>query len=197
MIRPFPYPNRIKNSIISYLILFLFVFSFVYAFESTSRVEGMKKIHPVKMKRNIAIRDATQSSSDEIPTHKRLRRLPHVFGKVLELPFPSDADVSVEEGSDCLRFVANADADAIGTNVSAHTVEIHPGVTKIVLRRGGGEMMELFLEDVWRFRLPVAAQPEMASAVFVDGELIVTVPKSGEFAGGEALEGVGRLILVQ
>ncbi|KAI8009874.1 hypothetical protein LOK49_LG06G02065 [Camellia lanceoleosa] len=86
----------------------------------------MKKIHPVSMKRNIAIRDAMETPS-ETGAQKRVRRLPHVFGKVLELPFRSDADVSVEETDDFFRFVAETD-ESIGDDVRAHAVEIHPGV---------------------------------------------------------------------
>lgn len=63
---------------------------------------------------------------------------------------------------------------------------------------GGDEVVELLLGevDVWRFRLPAMTQPGLATAVFVDGELIVTVPKSREVVG-EVVGGVGRLVLVQ
>ncbi|XP_061354558.1 uncharacterized protein LOC133299137 [Gastrolobium bilobum] len=123
-------------------------------------------------------------------TTKKLRRLPHVFSRVLELPFRSDADVSVEEAPDCFRFVV--ETDAIG-DVEAHTVEIHPGVTKIVVRESGSmefSLNELEL-DIWRFRLPESTRPELASAVLVDGELIVTVPK-GEGEGEGKGEGEGE-----
>lgn len=111
---------------------------------------------------------------------KKLRRLPHVFSRVLELPFCSDADVSVQEAPDCFRFVAETEEEEedIG-NVEAHTVEIHPGVTKIVVRVGGSSTIsldELDL-DIWRFRLPDSTRPDLATAVFLHGELIVTVPK--------------------
>ena len=121
------------------------------------------------------------------------------FSCVLELPFRSDADVAVEEAPDCFRFVA--ETDGIG-DVRAHTVEIHPGVTKIVVRDGGS--VELSLDqlelDMWRFRLPESTRPELASAVFVDGELIVTVPKGHEEENdGDDDRGMGggRLVLVQ
>ncbi|KAK6793186.1 hypothetical protein RDI58_006639 [Solanum bulbocastanum] len=70
-------------------------------------------------------------------------------------------------------------------NVRAQTVEIHPGITKIVVTYGGGDggeaellMLDQLNVDTWRFRLPASAKPELATAVFVDGELIVTVPKA-------------------
>ncbi|KAF2285402.1 hypothetical protein GH714_003540 [Hevea brasiliensis] len=111
-------------------------------------------------------------------SHKKLRRLPHIFSRVLELPFRSDADVSVEENPDCFRFVA--ETDNIG-DVRAHTIEIHPGSLKS-----------------W---LPESTRPELASAVLEDGELIVTVPKvdeleeegndnNGEFRGGFEVGGL-------
>ncbi|KAJ1423820.1 hypothetical protein SESBI_12094 [Sesbania bispinosa] len=151
------------------------------------------KIHPVPRKRNITIQfgvDGGENPMSEAQAllgiaGKKLRRLPHVFSRVLELPFRSDADVAVEEAPDCFRFVA--ETEGIG-DVRAHTVEIHPGVTKIVVR--DGESVELSLDhlelDMWRFRLPESTVPELASAVFVDGELIVTVPKGH---GRQNLEG--------
>lgn len=85
-------------------------------------------------------------------------------------------------------------------------MEIHPGVTKIVVR--DGESVELSLDhlelDMWRFRLPESTRPELASAVFVDGELIVTVPKEelqniegGDGDSARGMGGGGQLVLVQ
>ncbi|KAJ8543225.1 hypothetical protein K7X08_005748 [Anisodus acutangulus] len=177
------------------------------------------------MKRNIAIREGIDSGSGSGQEQifavmvgnpmKKLRKLPHVFGKVLELPFRSDADVAVEEGPEFLRFVAEVEFDGGGGEggVRVQAMEIHTGITKIVVRNsgagdaaGGGEE-ELLLEelkvDTWRFRLPATTKPELATAVFVDGELIVTVPKAGrgggDFADGRDVwwGGGGRLVLVQ
>ena len=151
------------------------------------------KVHPMPKKRNnvtisFEMSSRNPSFSPELG-RKKLRRLPHVFSRVLELPFRSDADVAVEESAEFFRFVAGAE---IGSDFRAHTVEIHPGVTKIVVREGVGAELTLDeLElDMWRFRLPETTRPELASAVFVDGELIVTVPKGeagsdGDGGGGE------------
>ena len=167
------------------------------------------KVHPLPKKRNITIQFYPLTSSSGGSQNKKLRRLPHIFSRVLELPFRSDADVSVEENPDCFRFVAETD-DAIG-DVRAHTIEIHPGVTKIVIRPNGYcdlSTLDDFELDMWRFRLPESTRPELASAVLADGELIVTVPKGEEVGGngsnnnGEFREGMGnnnnaRLVLVQ
>lgn len=155
------------------------------------------KVHPMPRKRNITIQYGTHARNPVSEaqallglTNKKLRRLPHVFSRVLELPFRSDADVSVEERPEFFRFVA--ETDGIG-DVRAHTVEIHPGVTKIVVRESGP--FELSLDelelDMWRFRLPESTRPELASAVFVDGELIVTVPKGEELENSEDENGAG------
>ncbi|WMV47746.1 hypothetical protein MTR67_041131 [Solanum verrucosum] len=169
------------------------------------------RVHPMSLKRNIAIREGIGSGSDsamEGNPMKKLRKLPHVFGKVLELPFRSDADVAVEEGPEFFRFVAVMEFDDGGSGgaggVRVQAVEIHTGITKIVVRNGagdGGVAGELKV-DTWRFRLPATTMPELATAVFVDGELIVTVPKAGrgggEFADGRDVWGGGaRLVLVQ
>ncbi|KAJ6430076.1 hypothetical protein OIU85_005736 [Salix viminalis] len=168
------------------------------------------KVHPLPKKRNITIQFYPLTSSSGGSQNKKLRRLPHIFSRVLELPFRSDADVSVEENPDCFRFVAETDDD-IG-DVRAHTVEIHPGVTKIVIRPNGYfdlSTLDDFELDMWRFRLPESTRPELASAVLADGELIVTVPKGEEGEGngnnnnGEFRGGMGnnnnnaRLVLVQ
>ncbi|PKI39510.1 uncharacterized protein LOC116207234 isoform X2 [Punica granatum] len=170
------------------------------------------KVHPVPTKkRNITVQydlsSARGASAVGSYHSKKLRRLPHIFSRVLELPFRSDADVEVEEGPGFFRFVA--ETDGIVGDVRAHTVEIHPGVTKVVVRPNGSlellplDQLEL---DMWRFRLPQSTRPELASAVCVDGELIVTVPKGEEEEEEELEDGEGevweggngnRLVLVQ
>ncbi|KAK7391063.1 hypothetical protein VNO78_19384 [Psophocarpus tetragonolobus] len=193
-----------KVSLIIAAVLILVVQSSA-AFHGNNRI---MKVHPVPRKRNISIQFGVDGGNPMSEAQallgiagKKLRRLPHVFSRVLELPFRSDADVAVEEAPDCFRFVA--ETDGIG-DVRAHTVEIHPGVTKIVVRDGGS--VELSLDqlelDMWRFRLPESTRPELASAVFVDGELIVTVPKGLEEedgdGDGDGNRGMGgRLVLVQ
>lgn len=143
------------------------------------------RIHPSPKKRNIAIQYEMDPRPEAERPRKKLRRLPHLFGRVLELPFRSDADVTVEESSDRFKFVAETD-ERIGDVVRAHPMEIHPGVTRIVIRSENLvdfcslDRIEL---DMWRFRLPEMARPELASATYRDGELIVTVPK-GEVGGG-------------
>ncbi|KAM7256048.1 hypothetical protein ACFE04_011789 [Oxalis oulophora] len=126
------------------------------------------QVHPLQKRRNITIQFNTN------PQDKKLRRLPHIFSRVLELPFRSDAEVEVEESIDCFRFTAEAENCE---DVRTHTVEIHPGVIKIVVRTNGEVEISSLELDMWRFRLPETTLPELASAVFVDGELVVTVPK--------------------
>ncbi|XP_049410422.1 uncharacterized protein LOC125873557 [Solanum stenotomum] len=137
---------------------------------------------------------------------KKLRRLPHVFNYFLELPFRSDADVAVEEKQGFFYFMAKIKQEGAGDGqVRAQAVEIHPGVTKIVVRKGNGDgdEDEQLNVDTWRYRLPASTMPELATAVFVDGNLIVAVPKDdhgrGEFDNGS--RGVWRdadqLVLVQ
>lgn len=149
------------------------------------------------------MRDALDSSANGHAL-KKLRKLPHVFSKVLELPFRSDADVDVEDSLENIRFIAKFEVDGEHdiNEVTVHAVEIHPGVTKIVVRKDGD--FDLLLDklniDSWRFRLPRSAQPDLASVVFEDGELIVTVPKgnSREFGDGKDMwSGDSRLVIVQ
>ncbi|XP_008778997.1 17.4 kDa class I heat shock protein-like [Phoenix dactylifera] len=141
------------------------------------------RVHPAPRKRNIAFRcDASPrlsaAGAGDGGRQKKLRRLPHIFSKVLELPLGSDADVSFEEGPDGFRFVAAT--DDLWDDVRAHAIEIHPGVMKVVVRDGHGkeeEEEELDL-DRWRFRLPPSSRPALATAAYTDGELVVTIPKA-------------------
>lgn len=144
------------------------------------------KVHPSPNHRNITVRyNFTSQSTSAGLNHrqKNLRRLPHIFAKVLELPFYSDADVSIHETSESLKFVVDTDDD-IGSDIAARTIEIYPGVTKIVVvgTRIVDDSVESCLVnemeiDVWRFRLPASTLPELATASFSDGELVVVVPK--------------------
>jgi hypothetical protein len=140
------------------------------------------KVHPAPRKRTIAVqRCAAAAVGAGIGGAKKLRRLPHVFAKVLELPFAADADVAVEEDAAELRFVAAAEGFSPG-GARAHAVEIHPGVTKVVVRDlsagvGSDDGAAAFELDRWRFRLPPCTRPAMATATYAEGELVVTVPK--------------------
>lgn len=155
------------------------------------------KVHPVPRKRNITLRYDIASALAQADRcrQKKLGRLPHIFEKVLELPFHSDADVSIVETPDSIRFTAAT--DGISTDVRTDAIEIYHGVTKIVIRGNGivdssGTELEL---DLWRFRLANLMRPELASAIYEDGELVVTVPKGVEEDDIGDIGG-GRLVLV-
>lgn len=144
------------------------------------------------------------------PAPSRLQKLPHVFAKVLQLPFHSDAEVSVQETSESFLFTATTD-DMSLQNVRAHVIEIYPGVMKVVIREmeGGGDdfLLDEYELDLWRFRLPASSRPEMATAKCFAGELVITVPKSMNLNDNEEqvqevmdcgeVNGKGRLVLVE
>ncbi|XP_026662463.2 uncharacterized protein LOC103712319 [Phoenix dactylifera] len=187
-------------------------------------------VHPAPKKRNITFRydvGAALSAAEVVVLgrQKKLRRLPHIFSKVLELPLAADADVAIHEGPDDFRFVAAA-GDLAGGTFRAYAVRIHPGVMKVVVRGDGpagsggdaGRDLDDLELDRWRFRLPPCTRPALAIASCVDGELVVTVPKAKdpdeeegeEEDGGEAElwgqqekgdlrgnGGISRLVFVQ
>ncbi|XP_062016602.1 uncharacterized protein LOC133733010 [Rosa rugosa] len=172
----------------------LFFLLLILALSSSFPIEAMK-VHPIPKRRNISIQYHSRSPLSEAQallglTHKKLHRLPHVFSRVLELPFRSDADVLIEENPDCFHFVV--ETESFGHDVRTHTVKIHPGVTKIVVRERGSAA-ELTLDelelDMWRFLLPESTRTELARAVFVDGELIVTVQKMEGMENSEGGDG--------
>ncbi|KAG6429846.1 hypothetical protein SASPL_107900 [Salvia splendens] len=69
---------------------------------------------------------------------------------------------------------------------TAATVAIYPGVTKIVVR--GDSVVDVsgteFELDLWRFHLPPSTRPELVSAAYEDGKLVVTVPKGEDEEDG-------------
>lgn len=166
------------------------------------------KVHPLPKKRSLTFSYTSTETQRLMSRQKKLHKLPHVFSKVLELPFHSDTDVIVEETSTCFRFIVKTDDD-FGNDVVAHKIDILPGVTKIVIAKGGNNNNNLvefslgdFEIDLWRFRLPSSTKPELASAVYVRGELVVTIPKEmnsvEEDEGyGEIRGGITRFIVVQ
>ncbi|CAN8270428.1 unnamed protein product [Cochlearia groenlandica] len=164
------------------------------------------RVHPIQTNNTlIHYRNPTRKPG------KNLRRLPHIFSRVLELPLRSEANVSVEEKPDCFRFAAETTEEekgrCSGGDMRAYTVEIHPGITKIVVRTKGSSSSSLGLSldelelDVWRFRLPESTRPELVTVVCEDGGFVVTVPKivTEEEEDGDFRQGVGsgRLVFVQ
>ncbi|KAE9589189.1 hypothetical protein Lal_00000561 [Lupinus albus] len=153
----------------------------------------------LSMKRNKVKRNNQRSehgvvsSSTPTPNSKKLWRLPHVFANMLELPFHSNADVSIEETPRFLRFTASCNNNINLFNVNAagiraHTIQILPGITKIVIKGMDGTDVTVAGHqhhqhlrrgvDIWRFRLPAWTRPELVTAVCSGGKLVVTVPKS-------------------
>lgn len=139
----------------------------------------------IARKRNITFRYDISSSlaAAGIPNspakQKKLRRLPHVFCRVLELPFNSDVPVAVEESRECFRFVVSS--DFVFEEARLQVIEIFTGVTKVVVVGGANRLRIPWDEaelDTWRFRLPASTLPELSSVVYSDGELVVTVPKA-------------------
>ncbi|KAL9689361.1 hypothetical protein QQ045_009745 [Rhodiola kirilowii] len=101
----------------------------------------------------------------------RLRRLSHIFEKVVELPLSSRTDVDVQPFTQSFRF--SAAADGLGVEIRAEAIEIYPGYTKVVIRGESEDDVYDGLEiDRWRFRLPECTRPEMASAECVGGMLV-------------------------
>jgi hypothetical protein len=170
------------------------------------------RVHPAPRKRTIAVQRcaAAAAAAGGALGGKKLRRLPHIFAKVLELPFAADADVSVEEDAAALRFVAAAVDGFSPAGARAHAVEIYPGVTKVIVRdlssSGGGANDDddddgaaaAFELDRWRFRLPPCTRPAMATATYAEGELVVTVPKGAgpDDGDGAAVLGGTESVLV-
>ncbi|KZV48494.1 hypothetical protein F511_27939 [Dorcoceras hygrometricum] len=136
------------------------------------------KVRPEPGKWRIALgREDSMADQANGCRKNKLRRLPFIFEKVLELPFHADTEVWVKETPESILFAVST-CDIAG-DVKADTVETFPGVSKIVIRGEGivePEGVEFEL-DLWRIRLPERTMPKLASASYCNGELVVTVPK--------------------
>ncbi|KVI06415.1 hypothetical protein Ccrd_015226 [Cynara cardunculus var. scolymus] len=83
------------------------------------------KVHPAPNKRNITVRYDFGSQSNAAATichQKKLRRLPHIFAKVLELPFYADADVSIEETNSRTKQTYRKEARLTREHTATHTL---------------------------------------------------------------------------
>ncbi|RYR24534.1 hypothetical protein HN51_046675 [Arachis hypogaea] len=89
------------------------------------------KVHPVVPRKcNITIQFSVDAAA---ASGKKLRHLPHIFSRGLELPVWSDADVAIQEAPDCFHFVVKiVVGDSGPVEFSLNDLEL----------------------DMWRFRLP-------------------------------------------
>ncbi|KAL5165197.1 hypothetical protein HKD37_18G050362 [Glycine soja] len=108
---------------------------------------------------------------------KKLRRLLHVFRRVLNLPFLVDVDVSVQEASPTI-FDSwwNPPSLAKWRPTSSKCTSGSPRLSLENLA-SSSTLDELHL-DVWRMRLLESMRLELATIVLVAGELVIMVPKN-------------------
>uniref|UniRef100_A0A7N0TET1 SHSP domain-containing protein n=1 Tax=Kalanchoe fedtschenkoi TaxID=63787 RepID=A0A7N0TET1_KALFE len=198
MIRSGPSSESRSNLILISIVLsgflcMLCTFNALYI--PVSAMEG----HHLLGKRSLAeaVDSANRTLMFGFEARKKLRRLPHVFSRVLELPLKSDADVSIEVNPSYFRFVVDVGDDVcgVGRRVGAHMIQVCPGVVKVVVRgdvtgKDDDALQRDGLElDKWRFRLPLTTRLDRTTIVCVDGELVVTVPKDPSAVVGDGVEG--------
>eukprot|EP00250_Pteridium_aquilinum_P031416 c4357_g1_i1 orf=99-638(-) len=127
--------------------------------------------------------DGAAEGAEVAPASRKLRRLPHVFCKLLELPFAVDTPVVVEERKECYAFVIRQPG-LQKADVVTEAVQIVPGAIKVTLRgadriRAAGLEKNPAVEMVgnWRARLPACTVPEAATATYTDGIITIIIPK--------------------
>ncbi|KAG0630097.1 hypothetical protein M758_1G153700 [Ceratodon purpureus] len=107
---------------------------------------------------------------------KKLKRMPHLFTRVLELPLHAETPVSVLESRDSFRFEVRLPGLLVN-DVKVEVLEIVPGATKVLVR-GVDSRVGVAEVDFWRFRLPPTTVPEKSAATYSYGILSVTIPKT-------------------
>ncbi|KAH7297316.1 hypothetical protein KP509_26G065300 [Ceratopteris richardii] len=131
---------------------------------------------------NYDIADALREAGALPPRRvKRLRRLPHLFCRQLELPVAADSPVQVEESHSSFIFKVTLPPPLPDLDrVSAQVIHIVPGVTTVSV--AGVQVATAHFDEngspLWRFRLPDSCIPEASVASCdADGLLTLTIPK--------------------
>jgi len=65
---------------------------------------------------------------------KKLKRMPHLFTRVLELPLHAETPVRVVESRDCYLFQVRLSGVHVVEDVKVEVVEIVPGATNVLVR---------------------------------------------------------------
>jgi hypothetical protein len=99
-----------------------------------------KEIPGALLKRLTSSVNATLNSALLLSSIKKLKRMPHLFDRVLELPFHADTVVEIRESRHSFMFVVRRPG-LIAEEVKAELVEIVPGATKVVIIGGGQDLL--------------------------------------------------------
>jgi hypothetical protein len=99
-----------------------------------------KEIPVALLKRLTSSVNASLNSALLLSSIKKLKRMPHLFDRVLELPFPADTVVEIRESRHSFTFVVRRPG-LIAEEVKAELVEIVPGATKVVIIGGGQDLL--------------------------------------------------------
>ncbi|PWA72109.1 hypothetical protein CTI12_AA275380 [Artemisia annua] len=105
------------------------------------------KVHPSPFKPKITIRyNYTPQPTTPSSRQKKLQRLPHIFTKVLELPFYADTEVTVVETSESLKFVVDTDIAGEMTVPEMATARLSDGELVVVVPKTiNQEIKRMFL----------------------------------------------------
>ncbi|XP_002970016.2 17.4 kDa class I heat shock protein [Selaginella moellendorffii] len=137
------------------------------------------KVHPLNRRQTMVVVYDIEAAASAVPStvtsSKPLKRMPHLFAKVLQLPFRSDKDVEVHETPECYMFAIQHSGLA-AEDVRVQVLEIVPGAVKVVVGLLSSSSDENQV-DCWRFRLPPTTSPEATRVEYSDEVLLVTVPK--------------------
>jgi hypothetical protein len=142
-----------------------------------------KEIPGALLKRLTSSVNATLNSALLLSSIKKLKRMPHLFDRVLELPFHADTVVEFRESRHSFTFVVRRPG-LIAEEVKAELVEIVPGATKVVIIGGGQDLLSDLESssssqlELWRFRLPASTVPEDTVVRYENEVLQVTIPKN-------------------
>ncbi|XP_006662371.1 uncharacterized protein LOC102717005 [Oryza brachyantha] len=121
-----------------------------------------------------------QPQSVESEPVRKLQRLPRVFSRVLELPFPRNTNVGKHFTSNADYFFVPHGVGGEPDVVQVHIVKLERwDITRVVVHIGTGEpdLKNDLVYDKWRFPLAETSILSMIMAGYVNGQLVVVVPR--------------------
>ncbi|KAF0929753.1 hypothetical protein E2562_024442 [Oryza meyeriana var. granulata] len=133
-----------------------------------------------------------QPQSVELEPVRKLQRLPQVYSRVLELPFPRNTNVRKHFTADADHFFVPHDVAGEPDVVKVHVVTLKRwDITRVVVHIGPGEpdLKNDLVYDKWRFPLAETSILSMIMAGYVNGQLVVVVPRM-DVRGDGGKEGI-------
>eukprot|EP00252_Welwitschia_mirabilis_P012313 TRINITY_DN2730_c0_g2_i1.p1 TRINITY_DN2730_c0_g2~~TRINITY_DN2730_c0_g2_i1.p1 ORF type:complete len:147 (-),score=9.70 TRINITY_DN2730_c0_g2_i1:59-499(-) len=132
--------SRVFSWCVADFIVLLFIALSLY-FVQRSAIGFFLKRNQIAVRYDVNLSLVEAGISPSVKNKKQLKRLPHVFCRVLELPLRSNSSVTIQEAHDSFRFIGNVGPRS--KDFRAEILKIIPGVVKVSVKEGAGKALEI------------------------------------------------------